>query len=170
MHQISQADQHAVARQRMKPLETIFSCHAVAKPPFKTNTLSNRSSPTYSHPSAVCSVLLSGPWGKKVHNFWAQWQFNMSQTPQEIVRSGCLARTFLLPEAECPPPGLVFHFHASICRWIQSIYLYVYIHTCMHMGGCRNYGLFLGPLNTRCRIILRTQKRTIDLTTTYIQM
>ena len=36
------------------------------------------------------------------------------------------------------------------------------------MGGCQNYGLFLGPLNTRCRIILRTQKGTIILTTTLL--
>ena len=33
-------------------------------------------------------------------------------------------------------------------------------------GGCQNYGPLLGPLNTRCRIILRTQKVTIPLTTT----
>ena len=36
------------------------------------------------------------------------------------------------------------------------------------MGGCQNYGPLLGPLNTRCRIILRTQKGTIILTTTHI--
>ena len=36
------------------------------------------------------------------------------------------------------------------------------------MGGCQNYGPLLGPLNTRCRIILRTQKGTIILTTTYM--
>ena len=34
------------------------------------------------------------------------------------------------------------------------------------MGGCQNYGPLLGPLNTRCRIILRTQKGTIIWTTT----
>ena len=28
-----------------------------------------------------------------------------------------------------------------------------------NMGGCQNSGPFLGPLNTRCRIVLRTQKR-----------
>ena len=37
------------------------------------------------------------------------------------------------------------------------------------LGGCQNYGPLLGPLNTRCRIILRTQKGTIVLTTTHIQ-
>ena len=26
------------------------------------------------------------------------------------------------------------------------------------MGGCQNYGPLLGPLNTRCRMILGTQK------------
>ena len=28
-----------------------------------------------------------------------------------------------------------------------------------HMGGCRNYGPFLGTLNIRCRIIIGIQKR-----------
>ena len=36
------------------------------------------------------------------------------------------------------------------------------------MGGCQNYGPLLGSLNTKCRIILKTQKRTIILTTTHI--
>ena len=35
------------------------------------------------------------------------------------------------------------------------------------MGSCQNYGPFLGTLNNRCRIILRTQKGTIILTTTH---
>ena len=36
------------------------------------------------------------------------------------------------------------------------------------MGGCQNFGPFLCPLNTRCRIILRIHKRTILLTTTHM--
>ena len=36
------------------------------------------------------------------------------------------------------------------------------------MGGCQNHGPLLGPLNTRCRIILRTQTGAIILTTTHI--
>ena len=36
------------------------------------------------------------------------------------------------------------------------------------MGGCQNYGPLSGPLNTRCRTILRTQKGTIILTTTHM--
>ena len=28
----------------------------------------------------------------------------------------------------------------------------------LYLGGCQNYGPLLGPLNTRCRVILRTQK------------
>ena len=36
------------------------------------------------------------------------------------------------------------------------------------MGGCQNYDLLLGSLNTRCRIVLRIQKRTIILTSTHI--
>ena len=38
-----------------------------------------------------------------------------------------------------------------------------------HMGGCQNYGPFLGTLNIRCRIIIRTQKGTLILTTTHIK-
>ena len=34
------------------------------------------------------------------------------------------------------------------------------------MGGCQNYGPFLGTLDIRCRIIIGTQKGTIILTTT----
>ena len=34
------------------------------------------------------------------------------------------------------------------------------------MGGCQNYGSFLGTLNIRCRIIIGTQRGTIILTTT----
>ena len=36
------------------------------------------------------------------------------------------------------------------------------------MGGCQNYGRFLGTLNIRCRIIIRIQRGTIILTTTHI--
>ena len=38
-----------------------------------------------------------------------------------------------------------------------------------YMGGCQNYGPFLGFLNIRCRIIIRIQKGTIILTTTHVQ-
>ena len=37
-----------------------------------------------------------------------------------------------------------------------------------HMGDCQNYGLFLGTLHIRCRIIIGIQKGTIILTTTRI--
>ena len=36
------------------------------------------------------------------------------------------------------------------------------------MGGYQNYGPLLGPLTTGCRIILRTQKMAIILTTTHM--
>ena len=36
------------------------------------------------------------------------------------------------------------------------------------MGGCQNYGPFLGTLNIRGRIIIGTQKGTIISTTTHI--
>ena len=36
------------------------------------------------------------------------------------------------------------------------------------MGGCQNYGPFLGTLNIRGRTIMGTQKGTIILTTTHM--
>ena len=47
-------------------------------------------------------------------------------------------------------------------------YIYIYMHT--YMGGCQNYSPFLGTLNIRCRIIMGTQKGTINLTTTHIYL
>ena len=38
------------------------------------------------------------------------------------------------------------------------------------MGGCQNYGPFLGILNIRCRIIIGIQKGTIILTTTHMEI
>ena len=38
------------------------------------------------------------------------------------------------------------------------------------MGSCQNYGPFVGTLNIRCRIIIRTQKGTIILTTTHMKL
>ena len=35
------------------------------------------------------------------------------------------------------------------------------------MGGCQNYVSVSGPLNTRCRMIISSQKGTIILKTTY---
>ena len=39
---------------------------------------------------------------------------------------------------------------------------------CVYMGGCQNYGPFLGAINIRCRIIIGTQEWTIILTATHI--
>ena len=36
-----------------------------------------------------------------------------------------------------------------------------------HLGGCQNYGPFLGTLNIRCRIKIGIQKGTMILTTTH---
>ena len=38
----------------------------------------------------------------------------------------------------------------------------------IYMGGCQNYGPFLGTLNIRGRIIMGIQKGTIILTTTHM--
>ena len=43
-------------------------------------------------------------------------------------------------------------------------------HIRMYMGGCQNYGPFLGTLNIRCRIMIGIQKGTIILITTHIRM
>ena len=40
----------------------------------------------------------------------------------------------------------------------------------VHVGGCLNYGPLLGLLNARCRILPRTTKGTIILTTTHVQL
>ena len=40
--------------------------------------------------------------------------------------------------------------------------------TLVHMGGCQNYGPFLGPQYSRAPSISGTQKKTIVLTTTHI--
>ena len=37
-----------------------------------------------------------------------------------------------------------------------------------YMGGCQNYGPFLGTLDIRGRIIIGTQKGTTILTTTHM--
>ena len=39
-----------------------------------------------------------------------------------------------------------------------------------YMGGCQNYGPFLGTLNIRCRIIIGIQRGTIILTTTHMDL
>ena len=39
-----------------------------------------------------------------------------------------------------------------------------------YMGSCQNEGPFLGTLNSRCRVIMWTQKGTIILTTTHIHL
>ena len=46
------------------------------------------------------------------------------------------------------------------------MYTDIYMH--IYLGGCQNYGPFLGTLNIRCRTIIGTQKGTIILTTTHI--
>ena len=37
-----------------------------------------------------------------------------------------------------------------------------------HVGGCQNYGLFLGPYYNTAPDILGTQKGTMIFTTTYV--
>ena len=52
-------------------------------------------------------------------------------------------------------PGFLWENDTSACMvTVKNI----------HMGGCQNYGSILDPLNTRCGILIRTQKRSIILT------
>ena len=52
--------------------------------------------------------------------------------------------------------------NVSFERRVLSIYIY--------MGGCQNDGPFVGTLNIGGRIVIRTQKGTIILTTNHIYM
>ena len=52
--------------------------------------------------------------------------------------------------------------NVSFERRVLSIYIYIY------MVGCQHYGPFLGTLNFGGRIMIRTQKGTIILTTNHI--
>ena len=57
-----------------------------------------------------------------------------------------------------PLPGLVVQAVGKWCRVVVSV----------HVGGCQNCGPFFGTLHIGCRIIIRTQKSTIILTTTHV--
>ena len=61
-------------------------------------------------------------------------------------------------------PGAQFLEPAADRIWVGTL-LVVWL---SHVGGCQNYGPCLGTLNIRCRIIIRTQKGTIILTTTHM--
>ena len=52
---------------------------------------------------------------------------------------------------------------------MSSLLTGVYTFFGPHMGGCQNYGPFLGTLNIRGRIIIGIQKGTIILTTKHIR-
>ena len=58
--------------------------------------------------------------------------------------------------------------HVHLC--VRAAFLSSRTRACYQMGGCQNYGPFLGTLNIRCRNIIGTQKGTIILTTTQISL
>ena len=70
---------------------------------------------------------------------------------------------FLLQEYCLEVPGEDFESDPQTCNHPQVDRTW----GIEEMGGCQNHGL-VGPLITRCSIILRTQKGTIILTTTQI--
>ena len=43
-----------------------------------------------------------------------------------------------------------------------------YIGIIGYLGGCQNYGPFVGTLNIRCRTLIGIQKGTMILTTTHM--
>ena len=56
--------------------------------------------------------------------------------------------------------------HGKIIKTVDSIIAFTIVLD--DMGGCQNCGPFLGTLNIRCRMIIRTQKGTLFLTTTHM--
>ena len=61
-----------------------------------------------------------------------------------------------------PKPGISFLLRA------QMVPVDLFSLEEVYMGSCQNDGPFLGTLNIRCRILLRTQEGTIILTTTHM--
>ena len=52
----------------------------------------------------------------------------------------------------------MFDLHRAAGTWVKT-----------RMGGCQNCGPLLGPLNTRCRIMIRMQKGTIIFKTIHME-
>ena len=53
---------------------------------------------------------------------------------------------------------------------LTMVLLSIILTVAHNTGCCQNSGPLLGPLNARCSIILRTQKRAIILTTTHLHL
>ena len=66
---------------------------------------------------------------------------------------------------ECRPEGAVIDEAPEPTNVSPSL---MFFFCNKDMGGCQNYCPLVGPLCTRCRVILRTQKGTIISTTTHI--
>ena len=74
-----------------------------------------------------------------------------SETPISIIPKGpCTQIVYLYFGLKRSPYSV--HWARSMC----------------YLGGCQNYGPFLGTLNNRCRTIIGTQKGTIILTTAHL--
>ncbi len=60
----------------------------------------------------------------------------------------------------------------AMCRVLFSVVMHMLFSVCTYtyMGGCQNYGPFLGTLNIRCRIMIGIQEGTTILTTAHICM
>ena len=101
------------------------------------------------------SILLATlqPWisSTEPQHVWGQ-----SRSPQQT-------QSFSPPKNECPISTELDVPHTN-CTYHQK----PPISDRTISDACQNYGPLLGPLTTRCRIILRTQNGTIILTTTHI--
>ena len=103
--------------------------------------------------------------------FWAPVQYGYNKEPQRIMwifieapMLGFLESLPLKGSGRVTSKGSIRVIQCIQCRHPHNQQFHLY-----HMGGCQNYGPFLGTLNNRCRIIIGTQKGTIVLTTTHIK-
>ena len=70
---------------------------------------------------------------------------------------GDLGSDIFRPPLGCNSSSLkngVYFWEVHVISVGGQLVPYIYI---INMGGCQNYGPLLGPLNTRCRILLRNR-------------
>ena len=66
-------------------------------------------------------------------------------------------------QCQCPKPSSFWHLGSegtgTLTRDIPLTHFYIDIYIYIYMGGCQNYGPFLGTLNIRCCIIYNRDKK-----------
>ena len=78
-----------------------------------------------------------------------------------IVQNACAQNSTEVGAAFC-------FYHIPII--LTKEYIMIAVEVTLYMVDCQNYGPFLGTLNNRCRTIFGTQKGTIVLTTTHMNL